>query len=264
MTATDGLSGVTEASLALPGEAVADAVWGRYAGSGRYCAGLPLAEGQREVVLRVRNGAGLITSTGRLSVRIDDTAPQLATSAPSSGLLTAPRTPVTWTFNEPVRLVESAATSVYAFDQSNRAIAGIVTLSSTGLKLTWTPAGAIPSGSVVLVSLGSVRDLAGNVQDAVPTLVMERKRPTTLGLSVVSRSATAVRLRLNLSANLSGGVLLLERREGGAWVQLRELTPASAVSQMRVNTEGADRIRVRWEGDDTRAPGVSNVVRVTP
>jgi hypothetical protein len=160
--------------------------------------------------------------------------------------------------------VESAATSVYAFDQSNRAIAGIVTLSSTGLKLTWTPAGAIPSGSVVLVSLGSVRDLAGNVQDAVPTLVMERKRPTTLGLSVVSRSATAVRLRLNLSANLSGGVLLLERREGGAWVQLRELTPASAVSQIRVNTEGADRIRVRWEGDDTRAPGVSNVIRVTP
>jgi hypothetical protein len=223
-----------------------------------------LAEGQREVVLRVRNGAGLITSTGRLSVRIDDTAPQLTTSAPSSGLLTAPRTPVTWTFSEPVRLVESAATSVYAFDQSNRAIAGIVTLSSTGLKLTWTPAGAIPSGSVVLVSLGLVRDLAGNVQDAVPTLVMERKRPTTLGLSVVSRSATAVRLRLNLSANLSGGVLLLERREGGAWVQLRELTPASAVSQIRVNTEGADRIRVRWEGDDTRAPGVSNVIRVTP
>ena len=264
MTATDGLSGVTEASLALPGESVADAVWGRYAGSGRYCADLPLAEGQREVVLRVRNGAGLITSTGRLSVRIDDTAPQLAASAPSSGLLTAPRKPITWTFNEPVRLVESAATSVYAFDQSNRAIAGSVTLSSTGLKLTWTPAGPIPAGSVVLVSLGAVRDLAGNVQDAVPTLVMERKRPTTLALSVVSRSATAVQLRLSLSANLSGGVLLLERREGGAWVQLRELTPASAASQIRVSTEGADRIRVRWEGDDTRAPSVSNAIRVTP
>jgi len=264
LRATDALSGVVEASIALPGDAVADAVWRRYTGSTRYCAGLPLAEGKREVVLRVRNGAGLITSTGRLSVRIDDTAPQLAASSPSSGLLTAPRTPITWTFNEPVRLVDSTATSVFAFDQSNQSIAGSVSLSSSGLSLTWTPAGPIPVGSVVVVSVAPVRDFAGNVQEYVPTLVMERKRRTTLGLSVISRSATGVRLRLSLSSNLIGGVLFLERREGGAWVQLRELTPASAVSQIRVNTEGADRIRVRWEGDDTRAPSVSNVIRVTP
>ena len=264
VAATDGLSGVTEAALALPGDAVADAVWRRYGGSGRFCASLSLAEGQREVVLRVRNGAGLITSTGRLSVRIDDTAPQLVSSAPTSGLLTSPRAPVTWTFNEPVRLVDPTATSVYAFDQSNQSITGSVSLSNSGLRLTWTPSGPIPVGSVVLVSVAPVRDLAGNVQEYVPTLVMERKRPTALALSVISRSATSVQLRLGISANLSGGVLLLERREEGVWVQLRELTPSSAVSRIRVNTEGAERIRVRWEGDDTRAPGVSNVIRVTP
>lgn len=265
VAASDGLSGVAEAALTLPGESVQESDWQRYlSAAGRVCASLPLEEGERQVVLRVRNGAGLVTASGRLDVRIDDTLPQVARTSPASSLLLAPRAPISWTFSEPVRIIGPLTSAVYAFDQSNRPIPGAATVSSSGLTVTWTPSSGIPAGSVVLATLGAVRDIAGNVQEAVPTLVMERKRPTSLAIDALVRLDDAIRVRLTASANLVGSTLYVERREEGAWVRVREFTLAAAVSTLRIPTASSDRVRIRWEGDDTRAPAVSGSLRTAP
>jgi len=264
VTASDGLSAATEVALTLPGDSLPEDSWQRYRGSGRYCAGFTLAEGAHQVILHVRNGAGLTTSTKQLSLVIDDTAPTLRSTSPKSeGLLLDPRGSIRWDFSEPVRLSASAASAIYAFDQSGRAIPGSARLTPSGTSVIWTPAVAIPAGAVLLATLGQVTDIAGNIQDAVPTVVLNRKRATTLNLQLIRRTASALQVRLTTSGGVVGGTLYVDRRESGAWVQLREFAVGASTSTFKILIGGADRVRVRYEGSDTLAPSVSNVIRVT-
>ena len=264
VTASDGLSSATEVALTLPGGSLTEDSWQQYRGSGRYCAAFVLSEGAHQVILHVRNGAGLITSTKQLSLVIDDSAPTLRSTSPTSeGLLLAPRGSIRWNFSEAVRLSGSAASAVYAFDQSGRAIAGSARLTPSGTSVIWTPAVAIPAGAVLLATLGQVTDIAGNIQDAVPTVVLNRKRATTLNLQLVRRTASALQVRLTASGGVVGGTLYVDRRESGAWVQLREFVVGASTSTLKILIGGADRVRVRYEGSDTLAPSVSNVIRVT-
>jgi hypothetical protein len=264
VTASDGLSAATEVAIGLPGDSLTEDSWQQYRGSGRYCAAFVLSEGAHQVILHVRNGAGLITSTKQLSLVIDDSAPTLRSTSPTSeGLLLAPRGSIRWNFSEAVRLSGSAASAVYAFDQSGRAITGSARLTPSGTSVIWTPAVAIPAGAVLLATLGQVTDIAGNIQDAVPTVVLNRKRATALNLQLVRRTASALQVRLTASGGVVGGTLYVDRRESGAWVQLREFVVGASTSTLKIVIGGADRVRVRYEGSDTLAPSVSNVIRVT-
>ena len=264
VTASDGLSGVTEVAVTLPGDSLREESWQQYRGSGRYCAAFTLSEGLHQVILHVRNGAGLTTSTKQLSLVIDDSAPTLRSTSPlSEGLLLDPRGSIRWKFSELVRLTSSASSAVYAFDQSGRSIVGSTRLSPSGTSVIWTPDVAIPAGAVLLATLGQVVDSAGNIQDAVPTVVLNRKRETALSLQLVRRIASALQVRLTATSNLLGGTLYVDRREAGAWVQLREFVVDASVSAFRIVVGYADRVRVRYEGSDTLAPSVSNVIRVT-
>jgi hypothetical protein len=119
-------------------------------------------------------------------------------------------------------------------------------------------------GGVVIVDVGSVQDAAGNLLESTDLIVLYRRSEITLGLSVRSRTASSVTALLTSPQKMIGARVSLQKLLGGAWVTTGEIEVVQAQQRIQLPAEGAGAVRVRWEGDERRAPANSPRINVAP
>ena len=159
LTAVDDLSGVSEMALSADGSTYTE--WEPFENSTTWTFGP--GDGSRTLWAKVRNGVGLESVPTSAKVTIDTAAPTVVELLPTPGSnvigLSPPFTvgfdeaidPSTWT-NLGLVVQEATGTLVsgqYAYDQVRR----------TG---TFVPAPALRPGMTYVVTIGDVRDIAGN------------------------------------------------------------------------------------------------------
>jgi hypothetical protein len=258
--ARDPLSGVRSVRIADAG-ALEAAPWQNYRGAGNYCTTVTPGDGARTMTVQVRNGVGLLSSRVSRIVQIDDTAPQLRSTSPAqSGLLVASNQEIVWRFGERVLLGGGARGSVFAYSQAGAAIPGSATLSATGTSVRWRADATIPLGSVVLVSLTGVTDLAGNEAGILDTLQLARKRIVSVRVVDARRRGDFARVSYQVPARLTGGELILEARLLGGWTEIGRSLIEGTSGSIRAAVGDATAIRLVWPGDDATVAASSGRV----
>ena len=229
-----------------------------YTGAGRYCVPLDAGDGKRALSVSVTNGVGMRSAAVRTNLSVDDTPPNLLTTQPKQEkYLFSGRAGITWEFNEAVRFVDGSGSEVFALKQDGVRVPGAISRSSDGRVFTWQSNDPIELGSLLLVNLPAVSDAAGNSLNFVDTLVVYRKNRTTIGSQVVSRTQSRVVLNVEVSANLVGKPIVIQRRFGNLWVDWKTTKPASrsiAISVPRGDSVG---VRIVWAGSERLAPSQS-------
>jgi hypothetical protein len=258
--ARDPLSGVRSVRIADAG-ALEAAAWQIYRGAGNYCTAVTPGDGARTMTVQVRNGVGLLSSRVSRIVQIDDTAPQLRSTSPAqAGLLVASDQEIVWRFGERVLLGGGARGSVFAYSQAGAAIPGSATLSATGTSVRWRADATIPLGSVVLVSLTGVTDLAGNEAGILDTLQLARKRIVSVRVVDTRRRGDFARVSYQVPARLTGGELILEARLLGGWTEIGRSVIEGTSGSIRAAVGDATAIRLVWPGDDATVAASSGRV----
>ena len=255
---SDPISGITDIALSEDSDANA-ALWSSFSGSGIHCASVGAGDGLRTLRLWTRNGIGLISLPFKFVTYIDDTPPALVASVPSDSLILSSDQRVSWRFAEPVRTVEPVAKSVSVFNQAGQYIPGLVTRNASLTKIIWTPSTRVPIGSVLMASLGGVRDLAGNTLEFTETRVMYRKRSTWIKLTIPQRSSRPL-LSVVVPRYLIGEDVSIEMKLARGWSVIRRLTLEDRRFSTRIEVEPGATVRLVYSGSDRFAPSRSGKV----
>ena len=255
---SDPISGI---AAILISEALSgwSADWEPFFGVGRHCVSVPAGDGAREFTVRIRNGVNLVSSPYRVYSTIDDAMPKLVLTRPTEDLLLEPRGILSWRFSEPIWSVAPLTQSVSVFDQDGRVIPGVVTRSASRTALFWTPTRNIPLGTVLMASLGAVRDSVGNILNFTDTSMLTRKRTTPISIQRLA-SSIKPKIRIFVPAWLVGVSVIIERKAPRGWYSDQTLTLTATSTDARIATESKVAIRVRVEGTDLFAPSRSNKV----
>jgi hypothetical protein len=248
--ASDVTSGVRSIRVRELGNPAA-AAWVGYLGEGSYCVATSSGSGARAFDVTVRNGVGLISVPRAFSVFVDDLAPTLLRSNPPQGsVLLEPRASITWRFSEPVRLAGGLSDNIFAVNQAGVRIGGSASVVGDGSRIRWTPTVNLPPGSILLVAIAGVRDVAGNEALPIESLELFRKQPARIGLTRAGVGARWTRFSYSVSENLVGRELLLETFADGAWQVSSTITPERSGGSLRVERNSGVAVRVRWVGDE--------------
>ena len=265
--ASDSISGVSLIRIAATPD-FAGSEWESYQGADWYCAELAIGEGSREAFIQVQNGVYAMSAVRSVPVTIDDSPPVLLTTVPASeGDLLEPRGEIAWRFNEPVRLLGAGSESIFVVNQMGTRLAGSLRLSPNQRRVIWSPTQSVPAGTTLLLNLRSVRDAAGNETASLNSLVVQRRRGVALRLSLLRRGSNALRFEYQVSAALAGREMEIELRSAGQWYSVKTIELVSAFDQLRLTRAelgDADRIRLRWLGDETFTPAFSPGVSLAP
>jgi hypothetical protein len=253
--AVDIISGFQE--IAFSEVSGGELFWETYSGSERYCTSVNPGEGSRSISVLVRNGIGLVAMRTKLSVVVDDTPPELIGALPVGDNLYLGLTPITWVFSERIRPVGSLKTALVVVDQNSNRLAGTATLSKSRKKITWMPSTVRPAGSIVILSLSSVADDAGNQTDLLSTLMYTRKNRTAIRVSAASSDATHVRLQITGSANLVGKTVMIQVKDARGWGDVRVVVLKNRSTSVRIPRVLGDKVRIVWVGSERLAPSIS-------
>jgi hypothetical protein len=265
VSVSDPVSGVAAISMFEGATLPAEPVWIPYTGRGLYCTQVAAGDGPRQISVVAKNRLDLVSPIRRVSTTIDDTAPRLLTSTPSTGgSLLASDAPVTLRFSEPVQLSALPEPRVTIFDAGGREISGRLTKNLSQTVWTWVPSRALAIGSVVILDVGSVQDVAGNLVEPTDLIVLYRRSKISLGLAVRSRTASSVTALLTSPQKMIGARVYLQKLLGRAWVTVGEVEVTRTAQRIQLPADGASAVRVRWEGDERRAPANSPRINVAP
>ena len=257
VSAIDAISGVSDVSV-TDATGSADLAWQRYSGSKRYCTVVEPGDGKRLIKVVARNSVGLISREVLVQTLIDDTEPQVVSTAPKQGGAFQVRRPsFVWSFNEPIRLLDPAGPSVFAMTGSGARFTGKVTYSSDRKRLTWQVPSSLLLGEQISATLRGVVDDAGNTLDPIDTVTAARQLLTSTKASLSSVGAARVVLRVQVSGNLIGKSLTVQRRVGGVWEDVQSIKAKSATFSVTVVRGASTAVRIVWGGSERLAPSQS-------
>lgn len=255
---SDPISGITD--IALTDESTPDATdWSTFTGTGRHCASVVPGDGPRTLRVWTRNGIGLISTPYNVSTLIDDTPPTLAASLPSDSLLLSSDQTVSWRFAEPVRTIEAVSKSVSVFNQDGQPIPGYVTRNASLTRIIWSPSVRVPIGSVLMASLGGVRDIAGNTLEFTETRVLYRKRPTWIRIANVP-GASRSRITISVPRFLVGENVGIEVKSPRGWTGIGRLTLTEPQFVTLMAVQAGATMRLVFSGSDRYAPSQSGKI----
>jgi hypothetical protein len=215
LTAFAGLAGIAE--MAFSPDGVTFRPWESYTIETTWT--FPAGDGTKTLWAKVRSGTGVESVPTRASYVLDTAPPALTAVVPVPDSSVADLRPAfTVRFNEPadplswtqLGLVVQAATGqpivgAYAYDPSSR----------TG---TFRPNADLSPGTVCIVTVGQVRDVAGNTITPLPSWTVTLLQPTSLSISVspglVAAGSGAV--VSGTAVGLDGADVILEARQGAA------------------------------------------------
>ncbi len=162
--AFDDLSGVTEMSLSadgvnfLPPEPLRT----------QFSWTLSGGDGRKTVWARVFNGVGLASAPVSVTVVLDTTGPAVSAVSPAKeSTVTTPRPVIAVTFDEPIDPASWASLGLVVQAPSGGIVPGTYAYYPSTRTGTFSPSVDLAAGYVYIVTVGDVRDLAGNrVRDA--------------------------------------------------------------------------------------------------
>lgn len=257
VSAIDAISGVSDISVTDATGGV-DLAWQRYSGSKRYCTAVEPGDGKRLIKVVARNSIGLMSREVLVQMLIDDTQPQILSTAPKqSGAFQVSRPTFVWNFNEPIRLLDPSGPSVFAMTGSGARFTGRVTYSSDRKRVSWQVPSDLLLGEQISATLRGVVDDAGNTLDPIDTLTAVRKLRTSAKASLISVSAARVALRVQVSGNLIGKSLTVQRRVAGVWEDVQTITAKSGSFSVTVVRGASTAVRIVWGGSERLAPSQS-------
>jgi len=259
LTATDDLSGVTE--MALSGDGVTYTEWEPFQPSATWT--FASGDGPRTVWAKVKNGVGLESAPAHATVAIDTLPPSAIDFAPAPGSSVAGLRPrFTVAFNEPMDpaswtdlgLIVQSATGVliaggYSYDQAAR----------TG---SFVPSDALQPGASYIVTLGTVRDVAGNRVSSPGSWSVTPLSPTTLAVSaaasVILRGGST-QIDVVLDGAPPASIDALSARGSGEFTPLTVIPVPNGRASLVVAPEMNTTYRFRYEGAFGIAPAQKDV-----
>ena len=193
LSASDDLSGVTDAAFSTDGATWS--AWVPFQSSAAWT--FAPGDGLRTLWAKVRNGVGVESAPAAATVTIDTVQPSLDALIPAPGSsVVGLRPPFSVTFSEPMDpaswidlglIVQAADGSLvpgdYAYDDARR----------TG---TFVPSSTMHAGATYIVTIGNVKDLAGNlpaprgswtIRPLAPSFLEARAVPAVIAFGGSSR-----------------------------------------------------------------------------
>jgi len=239
LTASGSLSG--PARMAFSADGTTWLPWQSYQAVTSWT--FPDGDGAKRLWARVESSAGKVSAPVSASIVLDTERPSvIAVDPPQTDDLTGPRPAVTVTFSEPIDPTSWALLGLIIQAPDGDLVPGTCAMGPASNVGTWVPAEDLVTGATYVISVGSVRDVAGNLVAPLGSWVVADRPAPRITLAASPRVV-----------DRSGTVLLAGRVEEPAGAATLDLTavPAGALNLVPLGT-----VPVRPDG--------SFAVRVTP
>ncbi len=247
--AADRISGVQSVAV-YESASRNDLQWHAYVGIKKYCADLDLTEGSHSISIAVRNTIGLERHLVVRNVLIDNTTPVLRIGDPRSGVLLSARGVITWRASEAIRSIGKVNKLVVVTSQQGEVVPGATTISSDKRTISWRPLRNIPAGSLLIATLGTVSDQAGNLSAFIEPHIVTRKLATSVSLSIASVGLKRAQLVIRVSSNLLGETIDIQALKGQGWVSIKTIQASSRAVRCSVPLAGVRSLRAVWAGSE--------------
>jgi len=215
LLAFDDLSGVTEMSLSADGLNFLPPVPFQT----QFPWNLSGGDGPKTVWARVYNGVGLASAPVSVTVVLDTSGPTIVTRDPADGTtVTDARPPISVTFDEPIDPASWANLGLVVQAPSGGIVPGSYAYYPATRTGTFTPSADLAPGYVYIVTVGDVRDLAGNRVRDTGSWTLKRLLATSVTLAATPRVVVYGR-SVGLAGEASlppGESATLEARPAGA------------------------------------------------
>jgi hypothetical protein len=265
LTASSSLSG--PARMTFSGDGTTWQAWQLYQAVTAWT--FPDGDGTKTLWAKVENSAGVASAPVSATIVLDTGRPTVAAVDPAiNDDLVGPRPTVTVTFSEAIDPASWTKLGLVVQTADGALVPGTftVTAPNTGL---YQPSADLAVGISYVLTVGAVRDVAGNLVAPIGSWVATDRRAPAITLratpSVVERGATTL-LTGRLTAPAGAPLLTLDARPVGA-LQIVALGPVSVAADgsfaTRVTPSSTTEYRVRVPASgDYGAGSVSVVVSV--
>jgi hypothetical protein len=255
----DDLSGVTEMSLSydglnyLPAEPLRSQFeWTLSAG-----------DGPKTIWVRVVNGVGLVSTPASVTVELDTAGPTVIAVTPADGsTVTAARPTISVKFSEAVGVASWSNLGLVVQAASGGILPGTYLYYPSTRTGTFAPSADFAPGYVYLVTIGDVRDLAGN-RVLGGSWTLKRLLPASVTIAATPRVVVVgSSVRLAGSATIPAGEsLALDAREGGAteYASIRSIVPSAGRYGLTLTPARNTWYRVGYAGSATTQAASASV-----
>jgi hypothetical protein len=255
LVASDDLSGVTE--MALSADGVSFEAWRPFRSESTWT--FATGDGVQTLWARVRNGVGLASVPASDSVVIDTVAPSAVAFDPApnssvSGL--RPRFAVS--FEEPMDAASWIDLGLIVQSATGALVPGNYTYDVVTRTGTFTPSLDLQPGATYVVTVGNVKDVAGNRVLALGSWSVTPLTPTSLAatadLRVIHRGGTA-RIEVALTgAPLPATVEVLSATSPAGFVPLTVISTDDGTNSLAATPASNTTFRFRYAGAFGVAP----------
>jgi hypothetical protein len=263
LTAFASLSGI--AQMAFSSDGVSFGAWQTYTVQTSWT--FPPGDGVKTLWAKVRSGVGVDSAPTSGSVVLD-TQPPLPTSinpAPGS-FVTSLRPVFTVKFNEPMDPASWTLLGLIVQAASGARVDGTFTYDAASRTGTFLPTADLTPGSPYVVTIGQVRDVAGNTMQPLSSWTVTPFLPTSVTIAaapqiVLPGSGIVV---TGTASGLDGADVILEAREGSSTGAIGIGPYIPLAGRLSVGLVPAMNTWYRWRylGTPTTAPAASSEVRV--
>lgn len=215
VTASATLSGIGQ--MAFSPDGVTFGAWQTYTAQTTWT--FPPGDGVKRLWAKVRSGVGVESAVTQDAVLLDTVPPSPSSIDPVPGASVPDLRPTfRVSFNEPIEPSSWTQLGLVVQAANGQLVDGTYTydlLSTTG---TFVPGANLIPGAQYVVTIGQVRDVAGNVALPLSSWTVTPLRPTSLGMSI-SRGLVAAGDEVILegtASGLDGEDVLLSIRPGGS------------------------------------------------
>ena len=263
VTASATLSGLGQ--MAFSPDGVTFGPWETYTAQTTWT--FPEGDGIKRLWAKVRSGVGVESAPTQDAVVLDTVPPLPSSIDPVPGA-SVPNLRPTFnvSFNEPIDPSSWTQLGLVVQAASGQRIEGAYQFDSSTNTGTFVPAADLIPGSPYVVTIGQVRDVAGNPAQPISSWTVTPLRPTRLDISI-SPTVVAVGGSVDIggtSSGLDGENILLSIRQGGSTI-VREVGPFVPSAGRLAATQAPETntwYRWRYLGNATSAATESSEFRV--
>jgi hypothetical protein len=215
LTAFAGLAGI--AQMAFSPDGVTFTPWESYTIETTWT--FAVGDGPKTLWAKVRSGTGVESAPTRASYVLDTVPPALTSVSPVPGASVADLRPTfTVRFNELVDPLSWTQLGLVVQAATGQPVAGVYTYDASSRTGTFRPSADLSPGTVCLVTVGPVRDVAGNTIAPLPSWTVTSLQPTSLSIGVSPDlvGAGSGVVVAGTAVGLDGAEIILEARQGAS------------------------------------------------
>jgi hypothetical protein len=263
LTAYSPLSGVSQMSFSADG--VTFGAWQTYTVQSTWT--FPPGDGPKRLWAKVRSGVGVESPAAQDVVLLDTVPPTPASITPVPGQTVANLRPSFMIrFDEPVEPASWNQLGLVVQAANGQRVDGAYTFDAASNTGTFLPGFDLSAGMPYVVTIGQVRDLAGNAAQPLSSWTVTPLRPSSLSISA---SQSLVQAGSNVvitgaSTGLDGEGVLFSVRQGGSTTstEIGPLAPSTGRLSVLQTPTMTTWYRWRYPGSTTTAPAESPEFRV--